>query len=254
MKALIIEDEPHARTELKRLLTKVAPDVEVVAETDSVAETVLFLQSGKEFDLVFADIQLSDGLSFDIFSKVEVTQPVIFTTAYNEFAIKAFELNSIDYLLKPIEEKQLQRALDKLRKMKGSMEATSLTLTAEKLKELLSSKREYKSRFVIKTGDQFRYITTSDIAYFMADEGMVYAVDKQGTRLLVDYKMEELELLLNPSEFFRINRGCTVHIQSVQKVHKYFNSRLSIDLQPKTAEPVLVSRLKVDDFLTWMDQ
>ena len=254
MKALIIEDEPHARTELKRLLGKVAPDVEVVAETDSVAETVLFLQSGKEFDLVFADIQLSDGLSFDIFSKVEVTQPVIFTTAYNEFAIKAFELNSIDYLLKPIEEKQLQRALDKLRKMKGSMEATSLTLTAEKLKELLSSKREYKSRFVIKTGDQFRYITTSDIAYFMADEGMVYAVDKQGTRLLVDYKMEELELLLNPSEFFRINRGCTVHIQSVQKVHKYFNSRLSIDLQPKTAEPVLVSRLKVDDFLTWMDQ
>jgi DNA-binding LytR/AlgR family response regulator len=254
MKALIIEDEPHARTELKRLLGKVAPDVEVVAETDSVAETVLFLQSGKEFDLVFADIQLSDGLSFDIFSKVEVTQPVIFTTAYNEFAIKAFELNSIDYLLKPIEEKQLQRALDKLRKMKGSMEATSLTLTAEKLKELLSSKREYKSRFVIKTGDQFRYITTSDIAYFMADEGMVYAVDKQGTRLLVDYKMEELELLLNPSEFFRINRGCTIHIQSVQKVHKYFNSRLSIDLQPKTAEPVLVSRLKVDDFLTWMDQ
>jgi DNA-binding LytR/AlgR family response regulator len=193
-------------------------------------------------------------LSFDIFSKVEVTQPVIFTTAYNEFAIKAFELNSIDYLLKPIEEKQLQRALDKLRKMKGSMEATSLTLTAEKLKELLSSKREYKSRFVIKTGDQFRYIATSDIAYFMADEGMVYAIDKQGTRLLVDYKMEELELLLNPSEFFRINRGCTVHIQSVQKVHKYFNSRLSIDLQPKTAEPVLVSRLKVDDFLTWMDQ
>ena len=254
MKALIIEDEPHARTELKRLLTKVAPDVEVVAETDSVAETVLFLQSGKEFDLVFADIQLSDGLSFDIFRKIEVTQPVIFTTAYNEFAIKAFELNSIDYLLKPIEEKQLQRALDKLRKMKGSMEATSLTLTAEKLKELLSSKREYKSRFVIKTGDQFRYITTSDIAYFMADEGMVYAVDKQGTRLLVDYKMEELELLLNPSEFFRINRGCTIHIQSVQKVHKYFNSRLSIDLQPKTAEPVLVSRLKVDDFLTWMDQ
>ncbi len=254
MKALIIEDEPHARIELKRLLNKVAPDIEVVAEPDSVSETVFFLRSGKPFDIVFADIQLSDGLSFDIFSLVEVTQPVIFTTAYNEFAIKAFELNSIDYLLKPIEESQLQRALEKLRKMKGSMEGTSFTLTAEKLKELLSNKREYKSRFVIKTGDQFKYITTSDIAYFVAEEGVVYAVDKLGTRLLVDYKMEELEQLLNPSEFFRVNRGNIVHIQSVNKVHKYFNSRLSIDLQPKTAEPVLVSRLKVDDFLTWMDQ
>lgn len=252
MKALIIEDEPHARIELKRLLIKVAPEITIAAEVDSVAEALKFLRSAHPFDLVFADIQLSDGLSFDIFSEIEVSQPVIFTTAYNEFAIKAFELNSIDYLLKPIEETHLQRAIAKLDRLQN--QGHSLALTAAKLKEILLNKQEYKSRFVIKTGDQFKYISTSDIAYFMAEDGVVYAIDKQGTRLLIDYKMEVLEQLLNPTEFFRINRGCIVHIQAIQKVHKYFNSRLSIDLLPKMAEPVLVSRLKVDEFLKWMDQ
>jgi DNA-binding LytR/AlgR family response regulator len=254
MKALIIEDEPHARTELKRLLAKVAPGVQIVAELDSVTDSCAFLASGKPFDLVFADIQLSDGLSFDIFNKINITQPVVFTTAYNEFAIKAFELNSIDYLLKPIEESQLRKAMDKLERMKESFTTQPLILTAEKLRELLSVKKEYKSRFVTKIGDQFKYITSDEIAYFMADNNTVYAITKQQQRAIIDYKMEELEQLLDPKLFFRANRGSIIHIASIGKVHKYFNSRLSIEITPKTEEPILVSRLKVDDFLKWMDQ
>jgi DNA-binding LytR/AlgR family response regulator len=254
MNVLIIEDEPHARAELRRLLKKLVPQLTIVAELDSVADACAFLAKPVLFDIVFADIQLSDGLSFDIFSRIEVSQPVIFTTAYNEFAIKAFELNSIDYLLKPIEEQQLHKALSKYEKVKGNYINDSLVITADKLKELLSSKREYKSRFVIKTGDQFKYITTDEIACFEADDSVVYAVNREQQKLLIDFKMEELEKLLDPKLFFRINRGFIVHIRSIRKVHKYFNSRLSLELQHKTTEPVLVSRLKVDDFLTWMDQ
>lgn len=254
MNALIIEDEPHARLELKRLLAKVAPQIFVVAELDSVTDSCSFLASGSPFDLIFADIQLSDGLSFDIFNQISVSQPVIFTTAYNEFAIKAFELNSIDYLLKPIEEKQLLKALAKLDKIRESYGSQSLMLSAEKLRELLATKKEYKSRFVTKIGDQFKYITVDDIAYFFADNNLVYAYTHQQQKVIVDYKMEELETLLNPKVFFRANRGFMVHIQAIQKVHKYFNSRLSLDVFPKTEEQVLVSRLKVDDFLKWMDQ
>jgi len=254
MKALIIEDEPHARAELKRLLAKVAPQVQIVAELDSVTDSCEFLSSGKAFDLVLADIQLSDGLSFDIFNKISITQPVIFTTAYNEFAIKAFELNSLDYLLKPVEENQLRKALDKLERIRESFAAQPLMLTADKLKELLAVKKEYKSRFVTKIGDQFKYITTDEIAYFMADNNTVYAVTKQNQRAIIDYKMEELEHLLDPKLFFRANRGSIIHIGAIGKVHKYFNSRLSIEVLPQTEDPILVSRLKVDDFLKWMDQ
>lgn len=254
MDTLIIEDEPHARAELKRLLAKVAPQVRIVAELDSVTESCAFLSSGEPFDLVFADIQLSDGLSFDIFNKISISQPVIFTTAYNEFAIKAFELNSIDYLLKPIEEDRLTRAIGKLEKIRESYAVQPLMLTAEKLKELLSVKKEYKSRFVTRIGDQFKYITVEEIACFIADNNTVYAVTRQQHKVIIDYKMEELEHLLDPKLFFRANRGMIIHIGSISKVHRYFNSRLSVEIVPKTEEPVLVSRLKVEDFIKWMDQ
>jgi two-component system, LytTR family, response regulator LytT len=254
MKALIIEDEPHARAELKRLLKKLVPDWTIAAELDSVADACTFLATGPSFDIVFADIQLSDGLSFDIFSQIRVQQPVIFTTAYNEFAIKAFELNSIDYLLKPIEEKQLNKAIQKLEQVQRNYSTQSTALTADKLKLLLTPKQPYKSRFLIKMGDQYKYITTDQIAYIEAVDNAVYAVIDSQQKLLLDYKMEDLEKQLDPQLFFRINRGFIVQIAAIRKVHKYFNSRLRLELDPPVEEPVLVSRLKVDDFLKWMDQ
>jgi DNA-binding LytR/AlgR family response regulator len=253
MKALIIEDEPHARTELKRLLGKVAPDVEVVAETDSVAETVLFLQSGKEFDLVFADIQLSDGLSFDIFSKVEVTQPVIFTTAYNEFAIKAFELNSIDYLLKPVDENELRAAFDKYKKLffnkeNGVQQIDSL-LQALKL----DSKIEYKERFLVKTGSRLISINVDEVAWFLASEKLVYLQMVSGNKYVIDYSLDELITLLNPKNFFQLNRQFISSIKSIKDIHTYFNGKLKISLNPMVEEEVLVSRERASEFKKWLD-
>jgi DNA-binding LytR/AlgR family response regulator len=254
MNALIIEDEPHARIEIKRLLSKVWPIANIVGEADSVSEAVAFIKSGVPFDLVFADIQLADGLSFDIFKEVPVMKPVIFTTAYNEFAIKAFELNSIDYLLKPIEEPALLKAMSKLNLITAEYAHQSLALTAQKLSNLFTPVKEYKTRFVVKIGDQFKYIAADDIAHFEADDNVVYAHSFDGNKSLVDYKMEELENVLNPTTFFRINRGSIIHIRAIQKMHKYFNSRLRIEIIPALEEPLLVSRQKVDDFIKWLDQ
>lgn len=252
MKAVIIEDEPHARVELKRLLSKLNAEIEVVVELDSVADSIAYFSKHTDFDLVFVDIHLADGLSFDIFTTIELNQPVIFTTAYNEFAIQAFDLNSIDYLLKPIEEVKLSKAIEKLKKVTENK--SPINLTAEKLKALLSPKPAYKDRFVIKMGDQFKAIFTRDIAMFEANDNAVYALNNETQRMLVDYKMEEIEKMINPDEFFRINRGAILNIASIQKVHKHFNGRLKIESGLKLEEPLLVSRLKVDQFLTWMGQ
>ncbi|MCU0441714.1 MAG: LytTR family DNA-binding domain-containing protein [Bacteroidia bacterium] len=254
MNAVIIEDEPHARMELKRLLAKVWPNLNVVGEADSVSSAIMLLRSDIAFDLIFADIQLADGLSFGIFNQVPVIKPIIFTTAYNEFAIQAFELNSIDYLLKPIEEQALAKAMHKLNNVTAAYTSHSIALTAQKLSSLFTPVKEYKTRFVVKIGDQFKYIAADDIAHFEADDNVVYAYSFDGNKSLVDYKMEVLETVLNPAVFFRINRGSIVHIRAIQKVHKYFNSRLRIDLAPQSEEPLLVSRLKVDDFIKWLDQ
>lgn len=252
MKAVIVEDEPHARVELKRLLSKVDAGIVIVAELDSVADAIAYLSNRPDIDLLFVDIHLADGLSFDIFTSVEISQPVIFTTAYNEFAIQAFDLNSIDYLLKPIEESKLSKAIDKLKKVTENK--SPFNITAEKLKALLSPKPAYKDRFVIKMGDQFKAIYTRDIALFEANDNAVYAINNETQRMLVDYKMEEIEKMVNPDQFFRINRGAILNIATIQKVHKHFNGRLKIDSGLKLEEPLLVSRLKVDQFLNWMGQ
>jgi DNA-binding LytR/AlgR family response regulator len=253
MKAVIIEDEPHARAELKRLLQQTDDSIEIIAEIESVKEAVKFLTNTQEYDLIFLDIQLSDGLSFDIFNDVKVFKPIIFTTAYNEYAIKAFELNSVDYLLKPIEPEQLEKALEKLKKIKAT--ASSQSYTGEQLRALLGlSKKESKSRFLIKIGDQFKYISTEEIAYFFAERNTIYLVTKTNLKYIVDYRLDELEERLDPKYFFRITRSFIVHIQAIQKVHKYFNSRLLIEVQPSVEEQLLVSRIKVDAFLSWMDQ
>jgi len=253
MRAIIIEDEPHARAELKRLLQQMPLEVSVVAEIESVSEAVQLLSAPLDYDFLFLDIQLSDGLSFDIFNKVSLDKPVIFTTAYNEYAIKAFELNSIDYLLKPIEPEHLEKALLKLKRLHPNKQAPSYT--GEQLRALLGlSPKESKSRFLIKIGDQFKHIPTEEIAYFYAERNTIYLVTKTNLKYIVDYRLDELEEKLDPKYFFRITRSFIVHLQAITKVHKYFNSRLLIEVQPAPEEQLLVSRIKVDAFLSWMDQ
>lgn len=243
MKVLIIEDEPLAQEELVRIIEKRFPQMEIVGKLCMVKECIKWL-SKNEADLIFMDIHLADGVSFDIFDYIEVRTPIIFTTAYDQYAIQAFKVNGIGYLLKPIVEVDLVRAVEKL------------DYTPSKLRELLDTirpQKEYKSRIAIKLGDNFSFIDISDVAYFYAEERVTFVVSKQGRKQIVEYTIEALEPLLNPKDFFRITRGCITSINSIAKVSKYFNSRLKVILKPEYEGELLISRIRVPEFLHWLD-
>jgi DNA-binding LytR/AlgR family response regulator len=252
MNVLIIEDEPLAQKELQRLLKQTGYELRVAGILDSVEDSIEWFKSNPEPDLVFLDIQLSDGISFEIFKHVKIKAPVVFTTAYDEYAVQAFRLNSIDYLLKPIELDALMDALKKLEAMKKDLAASPL-LDENVLRDLLSmQKKEYKSRFVAKVGDQIKSIRTEELAYFYAEDNLVFVKCINGDRFIIDHTLEILEKEVDPKEFFRLNRGYLVKISAIKKVSKYFNSRLLIELVPPAEEKILVSRVKVPDFMEWM--
>ncbi|MCF8373534.1 MAG: LytTR family DNA-binding domain-containing protein [Bacteroidales bacterium] len=255
MRILIIEDEPFAQAELKRLLASVSSEAKIIGTIDSVEKSIDWFQQNPEPDLVFLDIQLSDGLSFEIFEHVKFKCPVIFTTAFDEYAIKAFKLNSIDYLLKPIRKEALQQALDKFAEMKTMYkDAPSFSISPEQVHQLLNFRQpSYKSRFVARVGDTIRHISVDDIAYFFAEDNVVFLVAKSGSKQIIEYNLEDLTKVLDPARFFRLNRSYIVDIDSVVKVSKYFNSRLAIELKPPVKDQILVSRVKVPDFIKWMD-
>ena len=255
MKILIIEDEVMAQKELKRLLAKTGIDFEILACIDSIEDAIEWFSMNRSPDLMFLDIQLADGLSFEIFKHVNIESPVIFTTAFDEYAIQAFTLNSIDYLLKPIDQTALNKALEKLHNLKKQFSNHNTGLSEKQLEQILKLARlSYKNRFIIKSGEQYKFFNTTDIAYFVADNNVVFLVTFQNQRYIVDQTMEQIEQLIDPVLFFRIHRGMTVNIQSIQKVHKYFNSRLKLELKPDAGLEILVSRLKVNDFLAWMEK
>lgn len=243
MNVLIVEDELLAQEELIRIIEKHFPDMVISERLSSVKDSINWLKE-HVVDLIFMDIHLSDGISFDIFEFVEIHTPIIFITAYDEYAIKAFKVNGIGYLLKPIIEKELVSAVEKL------------DYQADKLKGLLhliKPIKTYKSRIVIKSGDKFSFFEISDIAYFYAEDRVTYAVPKQGKAKIVDYTIEALEPLLDPKSFFRLTRGCIASIASIVSVSKYFNSRLKITLIPAYQGELLVSRVRVAEFLQWLD-
>ncbi len=253
MKVLIIEDEPFAQQELKRLLDRCAPETEVLECLDSIEDSVAWLSGHEPPDLILLDIQLSDGTSFQIFEQATVKAPVIFITAYNEFALQAFRVNSIDYLLKPIEEEALRTALQKLDDLKKQFSGSPVTLSARQIDRLLQlQKTEYKTRFVTNIGDRIRHVTVEQIAYFFAEDNTVYIVTHDRKKYIIDYTLDQLESLINPRDFFRITRRYLVHIASVHEVTRYFNSRLKVGLQPPVDDEILISRVRVPRFLEWM--
>jgi DNA-binding LytR/AlgR family response regulator len=255
MKALIIEDESHARKELIRLLNASGKDIQILEEIDSVEDSIEWFRSNPEPDVVFLDIQLADGLSFEIFREIKILAPVIFTTAYDEYAIKAFELHSIDYLLKPVKPEALKKALDKLEDILHSFKGSESFLTQAQVEQLINLKtREYKSRFLVRLGDQFYHIDTEEVAYFMAEDNVVFLISNTGKRYILDFTLEELEKKLDPMIFFRLNRGFLANIKAIKKVSKYFNSRLAIELQPPSEEKVILSRIRTVEFMKWMDR
>ena len=251
MKILIIEDEIPAAKRLRKLIDDQIVSAEVLDVIDSVEGAVQWLNTFKKPDLIFMDIQLSDGLSFDIFSQTEVVSPIIFTTAYDEYAVQAFKVNSIDYLLKPLDPEELNRAILKYKNLHQS----DVSYDRVSIQQLINSitQKEYKNRFLVKTGSQLSYIEAKDIAYFYSDEGLVYALTNVGKRYILDYTLEQLYDLLDPKEFFRINRKIIVKIDAIHRIHTYFNSRLKLELLPRTDLDAIVSRERVGDFKSWLD-
>lgn len=250
MKVVIIEDEKLAREKIKQLLSEFDSTAEVLAELDSVESTVHWLKNNTLPDVLIVDIHLADGISFDIFDQIEVGVPVIFTTAYNEYALRAFDVNSIDYLLKPIQYDDLAKSLNKLNKIRTDQNALSL----KNLKQLIQEEENhYKERFVAKIGDNIQTVETKNILYFYTEFKGVYLVtDKH--KLLINYTLEEIEDLVDPRMFFRLNRKFITSFRAIVKIKTYINSRLRIDLQNSDDEEILVSREKVNHFKNWLDQ
>ena len=252
MKVLIIEDEIPAAEKLERYLNRYDTEIEVLDKLNSVKSAVHWLKINQsKTDLILLDIQLIDGKSFAIFDQVEVTVPIIFTTAFDEYAIKAFDVNSIAYLLKPITFDDLTVALDKYKRLqkKGSSELVHMS---DVLKSL-SNTRAYKSRFMVKIGEHIRSVTTDQIALFYADGRNAYIVNFNQRHLIIDYKLEELEDLLDPVVFFRANRTFIVSIHAIKDVLVYSNSRLKIITEQKLDKEIIVSREKVGAFKQWFD-
>lgn len=249
MKVLIVEDEIPAQMQLERLLKAHFPDTEISAVLTSVEKATDWLAVNAP-DLIFMDVELSDGQCFDIFKRVDVKAPVIITTAYDQFAIKAFKVNSVDYLLKPIESTEFVKAVEK------SSRVSKSSLTDLKALETLlmkSAPKEYKKRFITKHNDQIIVLQVEEIAYFYAEDKATFIVSRSGKRYFSEYSLDNLEDQLDPKGFFRISRGCIANIHAVKSVTKHFNSRLKIKLEPVFVEDILVSRIRVPEFLNWLE-
>lgn len=253
MKVLIIEDERPAAKRLTKLIKQFQPDCAILETLDSVEGAVEWLETFKKPDLIFMDIQLADGLSFEIFGQTEVTSPIIFTTAYDEYALQAFKVNSIDYLLKPIDPEAMEKALCKYEKYHQKNTPMVDNSAIEKLLKSMT-KKEYKERFLVKIGQQLTYLFVKDIAYFYSEEGLIFACHKNGKRHNLDYTLDQLADLICPDDFFRINRKIIIQLPAIQKIHTYFNSRLKLELSPNTELETIVSRDRVSDFKRWLDK
>ncbi|MEO7306629.1 MAG: LytTR family DNA-binding domain-containing protein [Ferruginibacter sp.] len=252
MKVIIIEDETPAANRLTKLLHAIHDEIEVVKRLDSVASAVQYFQSAKQPDLIFMDIQLADGLSFDIFSMVPVKAPVIFTTAFDKYTLKAFKVNSIDYLLKPIDEEELRLAVEKYRELYIKKENDFSDKFLKLVQDMNTAK--YKERLLIKRGQQLSYIKTDATAFCYADGKLCFAVDFSNNKHLLEYNLSQLEEQLQPNKFYRINRHLLVNIEAIKKVHTWLGGRLKLELLPSTTAETVVSRERVNGFKDWLGQ
>ncbi len=254
LNVLIIEDETPAAEKLERYLKRFSPTLIVKEKLGTIKEAVSWLLVHQtEIDLIFMDIQLHDGLSFDIFKQVEVRKPVIFITAYNEFALDAFKVNSIDYLLKPITFLDLSKSLEKMESLRSQLQWDNAK-TEQMVKALTETPvKNFKTRFMVKLGDHIRSITTDQISFFFADGRDVYLVTDQLRKFIIDYTLEGLEEVLDPKVFYRVNRSYILNISAILDVVVYSNSRLKIALSVKWENEIIVGREKVGDFKDWFD-
>ncbi len=254
LRVLIIEDEIPAAEKLERYLLKYSTGISVIAKIQSVKEAVTWLGAKQnEIDLIFMDIQLLDGQSFEIFQQVKIEKPVIFITAYNEFALDAFKVKGIDYLLKPVSFNDLSASLQKLEELRSQLKWSEGEF--ETVKETVGTlpAKTYKTRFMVKLGDHIRSITTDQIGLLFADGRDVYLITHESKKFIIDYTLENLEELIDPQLFFRANRSYILNIHFIQDVVMYSNSRLRIVPAVKWEQEIIVSREKVAEFKQWFD-
>jgi two-component system LytT family response regulator len=265
MQVLILEDEYPAAERLQRLLQQAAPEAQVLAVLDTVASALAWLATHPAPELILSDIQLADGLSLEIWEQAVVTSPVIFTTAYDAYAIRAFRANSVDYLLKPVKLPELQAALRKLRQWPGVNEEAEIrneeltpvpnsSFTLERLLDALPRPgRPYKSRFLVRQGEQLLPLPAFEAAWFQSRHELTTLATHDGRRFVVDYTLEQLESLLDPGQFFRLNRQVLAHLPAVRRLHPHFGGKLLVELHPAPADEVLVSREKAAAVKAWLE-
>ena len=252
MKVIIIEDEIPAAERLGKLLQRIGDDIVITGRFDSIAATVDYLRQQPKVDLIFMDIQLADGLSFEIFYEVQVNTPVIFTTAFDQYTLKAFKVNSIDYLLKPIDENELKQAVEKYRQLYSAQTNDFSDKILRAMQEMQTGR--HKERLLVKRGQQLSYIKTEATAFCYADGKLCFAVDFTGNKHLLESNLSLLEEQLAPNRFYRINRHLLVNIDAVKKVHTWLGGRLKVELQPATSAETIVSRERVNGFKEWLGQ
>ncbi|RYF89640.1 MAG: response regulator transcription factor [Chitinophagaceae bacterium] len=250
MNILIVEDEQLAAERLQILLKQYDAGINIVACLESVEETVHWLNTKTHPDLMLMDIHLSDGHSFNIFQKTNLQKPIIFTTAYEHYAIDAFQHFSIDYILKPVTSEALAAALNKYKTLSAGFAPADYLKAIEQLQH--SSNTRYKNRFLAKVGQRLFFVQANEVAYFSADNKIVYLVDREGNRFVINSTLEKLELLLDPRHFFRINRKIIVHADVIHQVKPVMNNRLRLLLKGiQTSEDITISREKIADFKHW---
>ncbi len=250
IRTLIIEDEQAAAERLEKMLLRIEPAISIVGRLDSVEASVKWLQQNPLPDLLLLDIQLGDGLSFDIFRQVKLDCFVIFTTAYDAYALKAFELNSIDYLLKPIDELKLKLSLEKFNKLRTSHQ----TFNFEKMLAMIEGrKQEFKKRFVVSIADKIKMVETRDVAYFYSMEKNTFICTFDNMHFPSDFSLDHLESLLDPAVFFRVNRQYILHDTAIEQIHILSKSRIQIQTNPPVKEGIMVSSARTSDFRKWLD-
>lgn len=255
MKAYIIEDEQMARAQLMRLLAANFPDIEVVGSADSVTGAVEFLSTSPGIDVIFMDVELSDGDCFEIFRKLSVKTPVIMTTAYDSYAIKAFEAGSVDYLLKPVDLGPLQRAVGRVRERSAqAVDITALLAAIGSPAAVPSAPapKQYKERSVVRAGDRIIPMTADEIAYFYSEDKANYLMTHEGEKYIIESTIEQLSSELDPAKFCRISRGCIVSRPAVKSVSRHFSGRYLVVATPPAPFEMTVSRARVEDFLSWL--
>ncbi len=253
MKILLIEDEHFAAEKMKKLIHDINESYTIVEVLDSVEASIDYLQTNEHPDLILSDIHLADGICFSIYSTVNVQCPIIFTTAYEKYAIQAFEVNSIDYLLKPIQKERLQQALEKYESTTLA-DADSTALFQEFKTLLAKTNKEYKSRFLCKLGNKIKSIPTGSIRYFYSKDKLTFLVDDNQNRFPVNHNLEEIDNMLDPKYFFRVNRKYIIHFDGIDEIHPYFKGRLKLKLTPDINDDIVVSTDRSPLFKAWLDR